>query len=116
MEIFLTQIREKEEKINDVTMELQRLDQQHQSSNTDEELQKFKNQCESKLREYRHILNEKSVMYDEMFSMAKQLIHRDQLIIKNQEEIVAIKYDIDISKLELEQKKEMVQELESRLE
>jgi hypothetical protein len=39
-------------------------------------------------------------------------MNRDDIIIKNEEEIVRIKYDIDISKLEMEQKKEMVAELE----
>lgn len=48
-----------------------------------------------------------------MLANARQLINRDDLIIKNEEEIIRIKYDIDISKLEMEQKKEIVQDLES---
>lgn len=48
-----------------------------------------------------------------MYVAARQLINRDELIIKNEEEIVRIKYDIDLSKLEMEQKKEMVVELEA---
>jgi len=44
------------------------------------------------------------------------LINRDELIIKNEQEISRIKYDIDISKLEMEQKKELVVELEAELE
>jgi hypothetical protein len=51
-----------------------------------------------------------------MYAGAKQLMHRDELIIRNEEEIIRIKYDIDISKLEMEQKKELVKELEVKLE
>ena len=51
-----------------------------------------------------------------MFASAKQLMNRDNVIIKNEEEIVRIKYDIDLSKLEMEQKKELVVELEMQLE
>jgi hypothetical protein len=51
-----------------------------------------------------------------MYVSARQLINRDELIIKNEEEIVRLKYDIDLSKLEMEQKKEMVVELEAQLE
>ena len=47
-------------------------------------------------------MNEKSVLYDEMYAQAKQLMNRDDLIIKNEEDIIRIKYDIDISKLEME--------------
>lgn len=65
---------------------------------------------------YHRILNEKSILYDQMYVSAKQLINRDELIIKNEQEIVRIKYDIDLSKLEMEQKKEMVIELEEQLE
>ena len=52
--------------------------------NNDEELSNIKNQCETKLRQYRQVMHEKGVLFDEMFSMAKQLIHRDDLIIKNE--------------------------------
>ena len=37
-----------------------------------------------------------------MYANAKQLMNRDELIIKNEEEIIRVKYDIDISKLEME--------------
>jgi hypothetical protein len=48
-----------------------------------------------------------------MYVNARQLVNRDELIIKNEEEIVRIKYDIDLSKLEMDQKREMVVELEA---
>jgi hypothetical protein len=51
-----------------------------------------------------------------MYVCAKQLLNRDDIIIKNEEEIVRIKYDIDLSRLEMEQKTELVQELEGKLE
>jgi len=35
-----------------------------------------------------------------MFSMAKQLLHRDDLIIKNEEDRVRINYEIDLNKIE----------------
>jgi hypothetical protein len=43
-----------------------------------------------------------------MYVSARQLINRDDIIIKNEEDIMKINYEIDISKLEMEQKKEMV--------
>jgi hypothetical protein len=61
-------------------------------------------------------MNEKGILYDEMFSMAKQLIHRDDLILKNEEEIVRLRYDIELCKLEIDQKRELVKELEHDLE
>jgi hypothetical protein len=79
-------------------------------------LTKIKQETESKLKHYRRVLNEKAVLYDQMYAGAKQLMHRDELIIRNEEEIIRIKYDIDISKLEMEQKKELVKELEVKLE
>lgn len=65
---------------------------------------------------YRRILNEKTLLFDQMFSNAKMLMDRDNLIIKNEEEIIRLKYDIDLSKLELEQKRELVKELENKLD
>jgi hypothetical protein len=43
-----------------------------------------------------------------MYVSARQLINRDDIIINNEEEIIRLKYDIDISKLEMDQKREMV--------
>lgn len=51
-----------------------------------------------------------------MLTNAKQLMNRDDAVIRNEEEIVRIKYDIDLSKLEMEQKKELVVDLEQQLE
>lgn len=51
-----------------------------------------------------------------MYISARQLINRDDLIIKNGQEVVRIKYDIDLSRLEMDQKREMVADLETDLE
>ena len=40
------------------------------------------------------------------------MFDRDDLLLKSEQDIVRIKYEIEISRLELEQKEEMVQELE----
>jgi hypothetical protein len=37
-----------------------------------------------------------------MYICARQLLNRDDIIIKNEEEIVRIKYDIDLSRLEMD--------------
>ena len=69
---------------------------------------KAKQICEAKLKNYRKVLCNKSVLYDQMLANARQLMNRDDLIIKNEEDIIRIKYEIDISKLEMDQKKELV--------
>lgn len=71
-------------------------------STTDDELLRAKHECDNKFKEYRRVLNEKSILYDQMYVAARQLMNRDDIIIKNEEEIVRIKYDIDISKLEMD--------------
>lgn len=82
----------------------------------DSELQQAKNEYEDKLKAYHRLLNEKTILYDQMYVSARQLINRDELIVNNEQEIVKIKYDIDLSKLEMEQKKELVIDLENQLE
>ena len=44
--------------INDMKNEVRKV------MNNDEELQKVKNSCEEKFKEYRRALNEKSILYD----------------------------------------------------
>ena len=48
------------------------------------------------------MLNEKNILYDEMVSHVTQLINKNNLMISTEEEIVRIKYEIDISKLEMQ--------------
>ena len=113
----MSQLKEKEQLlsqlqfgINDVKNEIRKV------TNTDDELAFAKRECDEKFKQYRRILNEKVLLYDQMYVCAKQLLNRDDIIIKNEEEIVRIKYDIDLSRLEMEQKTELVQELEGKLE
>lgn len=51
-----------------------------------------------------------------MYSTALLMINRDSQIIKNQEEIVQLKHEIDINILEIEQKTAIVHELQYNLE
>lgn len=96
--------------INDMENDLRR------NEGNDAELQQAKGEYEEKLKAYHRLLNEKTILYDQMYVSARQLINRDQLIVNNEQEIVKIKYDIDLSKLEMEQKKELVIDLENQLE
>ena len=43
-------------------------------------------------------------------------MNRDDILMRNEEEIIRIKYEIDISRLEMEQRKELVVDLEMQLE
>jgi hypothetical protein len=45
------------------------------------DLQKSKKLADEKLKVFKRILNEKSVLYDEMLSNARQLMNRNDLII-----------------------------------
>lgn len=117
IERLLTQVKEKDALlsqlqygINDIEKDLRR------GESSDSELQQAKEEYEEKLKLYHRLLNEKTILYDQMYVSARQLINRDDLIVNNEQEIVRIKYDIDLSKLEMEQKKELVVELETQLE
>lgn len=44
------------------------------------------------------------------------LIQKDQLIVENEERIIKLKLEIDISTLEMQQKKSKVKELEETLD
>lgn len=82
----------------------------------DAEVQAAKREFEARQKQYQRMLNEQVELFDQMYVNARQLLNRDDLVIRNEEEIVRIKYEIDLSKLELDQKREMVLELEQRLE
>lgn len=55
-------------------------------------------------------------MYDQLQSSARQLINRDDIVLKNEAEIVRFKYEIDLQSLEMQQKQELVQELQEELD
>jgi len=62
------------------------------------------------------VLNEKAILYDQLHSSARQLINRDDIVLKNEAEIVRFKYEIDMQGLEMQQKQEIVQDLREELE
>ncbi len=62
------------------------------------------------------MLNEKAILYDQLHSSARQLINRDDIVLKNEAEIVRFKYEIDMQGLEMQQKQEIVQDLKEELE
>ena len=68
------------------------------------------------MTQYKLLLNDKIARFEEMYSTALLMINRDSQIIKNQEEIVQLKHEIDINILEIEQKTAIVHELQYNLE
>jgi len=52
--------------------------------------------------QYKLLLNDKSALFEEMYCKAMLMINRDKQIIKNEEEIVQLKHEIDINILEIE--------------
>ena len=62
------------------------------------------------------LLTEKAILYDQLLASAKQLVNRDDIILKNEQEIIKLRYEIDIGRLEVFQKRELVVELEAELE
>jgi hypothetical protein len=47
------------------------------------------------------VLNEKAILYDQLHSSARQLINRDDIVLKNEAEFVRLKYEIDLQGLEM---------------
>lgn len=78
-------------------------------------MNQLKETVQQKVTEYKLLLNDKAAQYEEMYSKALLLINRDQQIIKNQEEIVELKHEIDINILEIEQKSAIIKELQDIL-
>jgi hypothetical protein len=69
---------------------------------SDSEIQEAKKQADDKMMQFRKILNEKSVLYDQLYTSAQMLIQKDQLIVENEERIMKLKLEIDISTLEMQ--------------
>lgn len=82
---------------------------------TDQEVQKIKEAVQLKTTQYKLLLNDKSALFEEMYSNALLMINRDKQIIKNEEELVQLKHEIDINILEIEQKTAIIAELEELL-
>ena len=118
---LVEQIKQKEGETKRITSELytvqNNLHQRVQSDKiSDEELNHLKRAVQAKVGEYKLLLNDKSALFEEMYSEALLMINRDQQIIKNQEEIVELKHEIDINILEIEQKSIIVKELQDILQ
>jgi predicted nucleic acid-binding Zn-ribbon protein len=69
---------------------------------SDEEVEQLRAEVQQKVTQYKMLLNDKSALYEEMYSSALTMINRDKQIIKNEEEIVQLKHEIDINILEIE--------------
>jgi len=69
---------------------------------TDEETEALKASVQSKVTQYKTLLNDQGALFEEMYSNALVMINRDKQIIKNEEEIVQLKHEIDINILEIE--------------
>ena len=82
---------------------------------TDDEVDQLRAEVQQKVTQYKLLLNDKSALYEEMYSSALTMINRDKQIIKNEEEIVQLKHEIDINILEIEQKTAIIAELQEIL-
>ena len=67
------------------------------------------------MTQYKVLLNDKSALFEEMYEVALIMINRDKQIIKNEEEIVQLRHEIDINILEIEQKTAIISELQETL-
>lgn len=75
----------------------------------------LKQRVDSKITQYKMLMNDKSALFEEMYSRALLMINRDLQIIKNEEEIVHLKHEIDINILEIEQKHAIIEDLHEEL-
>ncbi len=90
------------------------MNQQKQKENdhiSDDEVSKLKQEVQTKVTQYKVLLNDKSALFEEMYEVALIMINRDKQIIKNEEEIVQLRHEIDINILEIEQKTAIISEL-----
>lgn len=51
-------------------------------------MERIKKEVLSKVTQYKLLLNDKSALFEEMYSNALMLINRDKQIIQNEEEII----------------------------
>lgn len=108
-------IREKEGEIEEMEREIDTIVSQQAKAIENEELVELKQRVDSKVTNYKLLLNEKSAQFEEMYSKALVMIQRDQQIIQNQGEVVQLKHEIDINILEMEQKAAIIADLEEDL-
>ncbi len=65
---------------------------------------------------YRQILAEKAILYDQLLASTRQLVTRNDIIVKNETEIIKLKFEIDIIKLEVQQRRDLILELNAELD
>lgn len=82
---------------------------------TDADLQRAKQRAEESLAKFKDLLNKKSAMYAELLNKSKMLVDMNDQIIKNEEEAMSLQQEIDVSLLELEQKRTLAEELAEEL-
>lgn len=67
----------------------------------DAQIEMAEKECSQKVAVYRQLLAEKAVLYDQLHASTKQLVHRDDIILKNEQDMVRLKYENDMGKLEV---------------
>ncbi len=65
---------------------------------------------------YRQTLAEKAILYDQLLASTRQLVTRNDIIVKNETEIIKLKFEIDIIKLEVQQRRDLILELNTELD
>lgn len=98
----MSQITAKENEIKDIQNEVDQILAEQQDKINDEELEELKLSVQKKITDYKLLLNDKAVLFEEMYSRALLMVNRDAQIVQNQQEIVQLKHEIDINILEIE--------------
>lgn len=112
---IVLQIKDKEDEIAEIQSEIDQIIRQKTEEIQDEELNQLKLTVQKKVTEHKLLLNDKGVLFEELYSKALLMINRDQQIIKNQGEIVELQHEIEINILEIEQKSAIIAELQNVL-
>ena len=76
-----------------------------------EEIVQLKFQAEQKLIRFRSLLNKKSVLYAELLNNARILMDMNDQLIANEEQKLHLMEEIDVSTLEILQKRQIAVDL-----
>jgi chromosome segregation ATPase len=87
------------------------------AADTQEEsdIARLKEEAEMKLVRFRTLLNKKAVIHSELITSARVLMDLNDQLIANEEEKLKLSAEIDVSTLEILQKKQSSQHLEGNL-
>ena len=83
--------------------------------NDQEAIVQLKYQAEQKLIRFRTLLNRKSVLYSELLTNARILMDMNDQLIANEETKLRLLEEIDVSTLEILQKRQIAQDLQVNL-